>query len=145
VGRSTFEMLEPIAAPGAMTGKEAQGDIVVVSIPPSAMGELASPVYPAEALAARVGACEVFVTITIDTSGAVTDAVPSWQRMNIPGRYSEAFLGAVRSAVRTWQFEPARKVYWRKTADGNVAFMHTETIMAMTDVKFTFDSSGRVH
>lgn len=147
VGRSSFEMLEPIAAPHASTNKDAEAskDIVVIAVPPSSKGELATPVYPPEALAGRAGACEVFVTVTIDTSGVVTEVVPSWQRMNIPGRYSAEFLEAVRSAVRKWQFEPARNVYWRKTANGDVTYMYAETIAAMTDVKFTFDASGGVH
>jgi outer membrane biosynthesis protein TonB len=139
-------MLEPIAAPRASTDKTAVAsrDIVVYSIPPNSKGELANPVYPPEALAARAGSHDVFVTITVDRAGSVTDVVPSWQRMNIPGRYSAAFLEAARAAASTWRFVPARHEYWRKSADGNLTYMYAETISAMFDVKFTFDASGAV-
>jgi hypothetical protein len=145
-GSSSFEMLAPITAPQASTDKMElrPGDIVFYSISPSSKGELSKPVYPSAALAARAGSCEVFVTITIDTSGAVTEVTPSWQRLNIPGRFSADFLAAVRSTVSAWRFEPARHVYWRRTADGNLAYLYSETIPAMIDVKFTFDASGTV-
>jgi hypothetical protein len=139
-------MLAPIAAPQA--ARDRQGtvatDIFINDIPPSAIGELAKPDYPAAALAARAGKCVVFATVTIDARGAVTEVVPSWQRLNIPNRFSDEFLDAVKAAVRRWKFEPARVVYWQKTPDDDLKYLSTETISVRTDVKFTFEASGAV-
>jgi hypothetical protein len=146
-GRSSIEMLEPIATPPPKS--DAKGDvsatnIVINEIPPSIIGDLAKPVYPAAALAAHAGECIVFVTITIDPNGTVSEVRPSWQRLNIPGKFSEDFLEAVRAAVQRWKFEPARNVYWAKEGDGELRYMNAETVSAQTDVKFTFEASGSV-
>jgi hypothetical protein len=139
-------MLPPIASPQAGTDKtgEVSSNIVINDIPPSAIGELARPAYPAAALAAAAGNCVVFATITIDAHGRVTEVVPSWQRLNIPNRFSDEFLDAVKAAVGTWRFEPARLVYWEKTANDDLKYLSTETISVRTDVKFTFEASGAV-
>ena len=145
-GTSSIEMLAPIAAPQAGTDKagEVSTNLVINDIPPSAIGELARPAYPAAALAARAGNCVVFATVTIDARGTVTEVVPSWQRLNIPNRFSDDFLDAVKAAVRRWRFEPARVVYWQKTTDDDLKYLSTETISVRTDVKFTFEASGAV-
>jgi hypothetical protein len=139
-------MLAPIAVPQAETRKqgEVSKDIFVNDIPPSAIGELAKPAYPAAALAAGSGNCVVYATITIDAQGRVTEVVPSWQRMNIPNRFSDEFLDAVKAAVGSWRFEPARVVYWEKTGSDDLKYLSTETIPVRTDVKFTFEASGAV-
>ncbi len=139
-------MLEPIAAPEAGTDKqgEASKKIVENEIPPSSIGELTRPAYPAEALAARAGKCVVFVTITIDARGIVTEVSPTWQRLSIPNRFSDEFLDAVKVAVRSWRFEPARVVSWEKTGNDDLKYLGTETVSARTDVKFTFEASGAV-
>lgn len=139
-------MLEPIASPQARTSKEAVAskDIVVNDIPPSAIGELAKPIYPREALAAHAGRCVVYVTITIDARGEVTEVLRSWQRLTLPNRYSEQFFEAVEDAVRSWRFEPARNVYWQKFGDSDLRYLSTETVPVQTDIKFTFEASGGV-
>jgi len=142
MGTSSIEMLAPIASPQAKT--DAVSDVVVVDIPPTSKGELARPVYPQAALAAHAGECVVNVTITIDTNGLVTEVTPSWQRLNVPGPYYGQFLDAVRAAVRTWRFEPARNVYWKKNGDADLTYMKAEILQAQTDVRFTFEPSGRV-
>lgn len=140
-------MLEPIAPPQAAASKDGQASnpMVVNHIPPSPIGDLADPVYPAAALAAHAGSCAVFVTITIDAKGEVTEVSPSWQRFNMPNRFSEQFLAAVEDAVRGWRFEPARNVYWQKVAGEDYRYISTETIPVRTDIKFTFEASGGVH
>jgi hypothetical protein len=147
-GTSSIEMLEPIDPPQAKRDikvqVEALKDVVVNDIPPTSKGELAKPVYPPAALAAHAGACVVNVTITIDTNGLVTEVTPSWQRLNVPGPFYDEFLGAVKAAVRTWRFEPARDVYWKKHGDDDLTYMYAEVLQARTDVRFTFESSGRV-
>jgi len=145
-GTGSIELLPPIASPQAGTDKtgEVSGNIVINDIPPSAIGELARPAYPAGALAAGAGTCIVYATITIDARGRVTEVVPSWQRLNIPNRFSGEFLEAVRAAVGRWTFEPARIVTWEKTGDDDLNYLGTETIPVRTDVKFTFEASGAV-
>ncbi len=132
--------MEPIAGLQAASRRqaEASSDIVAEEIPPRADGDLADPAYPAAALKDRAGDAVVYVTITIDTTGAVSDVIPSWGRLNIPNRYSEEFLAAVRACVRRWRFEPARAVYWARDGDQGKRYLYTETIPARTDVKFTF-------
>jgi hypothetical protein len=139
-------MLAPIASPQAGTSKraEASPDIAVDDIPPSLIGELTKPIYPADALAARVGECVVYVTITIDGQGRVSEVVPSWDRLNIPNRYSEEFLAAVRLAVQSWRFEPARLVYWERKGTGDNRYLYAEIVTAKTDIKFTFEATGTV-
>jgi outer membrane biosynthesis protein TonB len=139
-------MLAPIGPPAAEASKpgEAYWSTVTIEIAPSAVGELTKPVYPAAALAARAGECIAFVTVTIDSRGLVTDVAPTWQRLNIPSRFSEEFLDAARTAVRSWRFEPARFVYWKKTGSEDLQYIGTEAIPVRTDVKFTFEESGGV-
>jgi outer membrane biosynthesis protein TonB len=139
-------MLAPIPSPSAKTDRKAEAskDIVVDEIPPSAIGELARPVYPHDALAAGAGECAVYVTVAIDRDGRVSEVTPSWDRLNIPSRYSGAFLEAVRVAVDGWRFEPARLVYWERVAGEENKYLYAETVPAKTDVKFTFAASGKV-
>jgi hypothetical protein len=146
-GQSTIEVLEPMATPqpGTTHKAEASSDIIVDDLSPSLIGELAKPAYPANALAAHVGECFVFVTVTIDAKGAVSEAVLSWGRLNIPNRYSEEFLEAARTAVRSWRFEPARLVYWKRNGTGEPSYLYTEIVPAKADIKFTFEATGKVH
>jgi outer membrane biosynthesis protein TonB len=139
-------MLEPAApAQAEASGKaEASTAIVVVDIAPSLVDELTDPVYPADALAARLGDCVVYVTITIDASGSVSEVIPSWRRLNIPNRYSDDFLDAIRVAARSWKFEPARLVYWEKTRDEDLKYLYAVAVPAKTDVKVTFAAAGKV-
>jgi outer membrane biosynthesis protein TonB len=140
-------MLEPEVAPtpkGGANGEVSATNIVINPIPPSFIGELAKPIYPPAALAAHAGECVLYVTITIDPNGTVSEVAPSWQRVNVPSRYSDAFLDAVKAAVRSWKFEPARNVYWEKDAGGDLRYLSTETLSARTDIKFTFEASGAV-
>jgi len=146
-GKSSFEMLEPAATPpseSAAKGEISIGSTFVNRIPPSVVGQLASPVYPTAALAAHAGECIVYVTITIGADGTVSEVRPSWQRMNIPSRFSDAFLESIREAVGSWRFQPARNVFWGKQADGELKYISTETLAARTDIKFTFEASGLV-
>jgi hypothetical protein len=147
-GHSSIEMLEPIVTPPPESdakGEISATNIIFNDIPPSIIGDLAKPVYPASALAAHAGECVVFATITIDSTGTVSEVRPSWQRLNIPGKFSEVFFEAVRAAVQRWRFEPARKIYWEKEADGELKYLNTEVPSVQTDVKFTFEASGGVH
>jgi hypothetical protein len=146
VGKSSIEMLEPTApAQSKASGQaEASTAIVVVDIAPTVIDELTDPIYPADALAALVGDCVLYVTITIDSSGSVSEVIPSWKRPNIPNRYSDEFLDAIRVAARSWKFEPARLVYWEKTKDEDLKYLYAVVVPAMTDIKVAFAAAGRV-
>jgi hypothetical protein len=146
-GTGSFEMLEPVAPPPPKSdakGTVSDTDVVINQIPPSVIGDLAKPVYPADALAAKAGECVVYATIIIDSTGTVSEVRPSWQRMNIPGRFSDQFFEAIRKAVSRWKFEPARNEYYQKHPDGYLTYVSTEMIAAQTDIKFTFEESGKV-
>ena len=146
-GTSSVEMLDPLRETQVKTDKKGEAsmtDMVVNTIPPDWKGDLARPAYPPAALAAHAGLYVVNATVTIDTNGDVIDVRPSWQRMNMPGPYSDLFFAAVKAAVSQWRFEPARNVYWRKNGDADPIYLYAETIEAKTDVRFTFDSSGKV-
>ncbi|HZZ19762.1 MAG TPA: hypothetical protein VFE25_10355 [Opitutaceae bacterium] len=147
-GTSAVEMLEPIRDPQPKTDKKGEAtmsDVLVNPIGPESKGELARPVYPPAALAGHAGRYVVNATILIDTNGVVTEVRPTWQRMNIPGPYSDLFFAAAKAAISTWRFEPARNVYWRKNGDADPLYLYAEAIEARTDVRFTFDSNGKVH
>ena len=146
-GSSSIELLAPAESPAAGPGAKgtvAATNVIINAIPPSIVGELSKPAYPADALAAHAGGCVIFATITIDTNGNVSDVHPSWRRPSIPGRFSEAFFEAVRAAVTRWKFEPARNIYWEKGEDGELRYLNAEVLTAQTDVKFTFEASGVV-
>ena len=144
-GQSFIELLAPIAAPQAGTDAKvsAAQDLWVDRIPPSLIGEMTKPAYPAGALAAHVGDCVVFVTITIDTAGRVSEVAPSWQRLSIPNRHSAEFMDAVAAAARQWRFEPARLVYWEREPNGENKYLYAEVVPAKTDVKLTFREGER--
>ncbi len=146
-GRSSFELLEPIAAPPPKSdakGEVTPSNIVINPIPPSFIGNPLEPIYPPGALAANAGECVVYVTITIDNKGTVSEVAPSWQRVNIPNRFSDQFIDAIGVALHSWKFEPARNVYWEKNGDGDLRYLSTETQSAKIDIKFIFEATGRV-
>lgn len=117
-------------------------DVWVNYIPAHARGELAKPQYPAAAFAARAGTHSVTVMLTIDGTGRISDIQPS--RIDLPNRFSEAFLESVRIAVASWVFEPARAVHWKRSPDGQDEYVRTEVIAERIEIKFTFEASGPV-
>ncbi len=96
-----------------------------------------------DALAAQAGKCVVFVTITIDARGTVTEVLPTWQRLSIPNRFSDEFLDAVKVAVRSWRFKPARIVYWEKTGNDDLSIWHGDDF-GPDRRQLTSKSSGKV-
>jgi hypothetical protein len=145
-GQSSVEMLDPLAHAAGSTDKRAAvpGALSAELDPPEVLGELAKPVYPEAALAAHAGEFVLFATITIDTRGAVSDVTPSWDRLNIPSKYSDQFLGAVKAAVGSWKFVPAHVVHWERHPNGDDKYLYSETVPAQVDVKFTFEATGSV-
>ena len=79
--------------------------------------------------------------LTISESGEVVDLQPSITRFHLANRFSGEFLAAIRSAVSTWRFEPARNVHWRTTPGKEDAYLRTETVSATVEMRFTFETS----
>ncbi len=142
-GQSSIQLLAPIAAPQAGTQRQAEASktVFIDAIPPSLIGEMARPDYPAGALAAHVGPCVVYVTITIDTAGRVSELTPSWQRLNVPNRFSEEFMDAIRAATQRWRFEPARNVYWERKPGEDNKYLYAEVVPSRSDIAFTFTTA----
>jgi hypothetical protein len=143
-GSSSVELVEPLPLAEAVAkGRtEARSGVVAEYAPPYPKGEPEKPAYPPEALATHAGEVVVYLTITIDATGRVTEAVPSWGRVNIPNTYSEDFLAAARQCVLRWRFEPARVVYWERDGGEDNHYLYSETIPSRTDVKVTFTTAG---
>jgi len=145
-GQSSVEMLEPLTHAQPSTNKKVtlERDATEDSDPPEQIGELAKPVYPAAALAAHTGAFVLNATIIIGADGRVSEVAPSWDRMNIPSRYSGQFTDAVKVAVASWRFIPAHLVHWERHPNGEDKYLYSEIIPAQVDVRFTFEATGSV-
>jgi hypothetical protein len=141
---SSVELVEPLSLrQAAAKGRaEAKSGLVAEYTPPYPKGELAKPAYPPQALAARPGEVVVYLTIAIDDAGRVTEAIPSWGRVTLPNRYSEAFLAAACNCVLHWRFEPARVAYWERDNGEENRYLSSEAIPSRTDVKVTFTTAG---
>ena len=126
------------------SGRAEPSDLRVVSIEPYARGPLALPAYPDAARLAHAGRRSVFVTFTVDESGVTTDVHRSLARVELPDRYTAAFDAAAIAAVRQWQFEPARLVYWRPIPGKDDQYVGAETTSVTFEVKFTFEPPDRV-
>ena len=145
-GSSSVEMLEPLSHAQPTTDKKVtvERDPTEDSDPPEQIGELEKPVYPPAALAAHAGTYILYVTIIIDANGRVSEVTPSWDRVNLPSRYSEDFLAAVKTAAASWRFIPAHLVHWERHPNGTDRYLYSEIIPAQVDVRFTFEATGKV-
>ncbi len=106
------------------------------------------PVYPARALAAKAGAAQVGVRVTVDSGGRVTNVRPSPLAITIgPPRFREDFERAADVAVRQWKFHPAKIQHVEIVTEKGFTYSRvtgTEVIEAEFDLAFTFTSDGRV-
>ncbi len=106
------------------------------------------PVYPARALAAKAGAAQVGVRITVDMEGRVTDVRPSMLAITIThSGFREDFERAVEVAVRQWRFHPAKVEYIEVVTTKGFTYSRvrrTEMIEAEFDLAFTFTTTGGV-
>ncbi len=100
-GRSGVQILEPLPAPPppASTGHaEVQDRQSVVFSPAHPYGELAKPVYPAAALAAKAGSYEAYVKLTLDERGEISSIEPSLRGVSLPHPYPTPTRFMPRSA-----------------------------------------------
>ena len=109
---------------------------------------LATPVYPARALAAKVGLTTVGVHVVVDKTGRVSDIGPSLLAVSIPTRFDADFQAAVRAAVNQWRFFPAQNYRVEVTKDAAGVLDINETRRENTetyfDLVFTFLTNGAV-
>lgn len=149
-GTSSFAFIEPpVAAPRASAAAEPREPVSMEQyeeaspIPP-----LATPVYPAKALAAKVGRVTVGVKITVDVTGRVSEIGPSLRAVSIPNRFEEDFQDAVRAAVAQWRFHPALsyRIEHAPMPDGSTYQRMTDRRRVETtfDLAFTFTATGAV-
>src|SRR5688572_4172532 len=92
-GTSSFEMLPPPrplgSAPASNTkAKLGESDIRIDYVTARPRRPLASPQYPADALAARAGRFTAYITLTINEAGRVVEAQPSLARFSLPNAYA---------------------------------------------------------
>ena len=146
-GTSAGEIVPPPPVPVTPSDpnqKLTQADQTLDYIDARPKAPMPIPVYPPKALAAKLGAYTLFLTLTIDEQGNATDIHPSPSRIELPNAYSEAFFEAARDALQTWTFQPAKRVYWRKEPGKEREYLRTEPDTVTFEVKYTFDASGKV-
>ncbi len=106
------------------------------------------PVYPARALAAKAGAAQVGVRVTVDAEGRVSDVRPSVLAITItPPGFREDFERAGEVAVRQWRFHPAKVEYIEVVTTKGFTYSRvtrTEKLEAEFDLLFTFTAAGKV-
>lgn len=143
-GRSSFEVVDQpaLVTPAAKASVATEiSDSEVEYIRPSARRPLTTPVYPENALRASAGRCIVYVTISLDENGRVTDVVRNWRSFSTATPYIEDFIRAIREAAATWDIDPARCVYYRRSPSGERSYLRTEAIAENFDMKFSFEES----
>lgn len=150
-GTSSFAFVDPPPVPPrkATMAEPSNGPILeehyveAEPIPP-----LATPVYPAHALAAHAGLVTIGVKISVDIDGRVSHVSPSLLTFSTPTRYSEEFEEAVRVAVMRWRFNPAQRytlrIFRTEEGGGPPREIHRENTETYFDLAFTFTASGTV-
>lgn len=147
VGRSSFEVLGA-RANGLPVKTTADATLTtgerIDFIASYARAPLAEPIYPAAALRAGAGQCVVFVAVTVDETGRVSEVVPSWQRIQLGGAFASEFLAAAKAAVEQWNFSPAHDVYYRVAPGTEDEYIRTEAVLQTFEVKFVFATPENV-
>jgi len=145
-GQAKYEIVDPQGGrPASQISNQVQeGNYRVDYNPGYAKRALPKPTYPRDALTARTGNYVVYVTITIDESGHVTNAVRSLNDFALPSRFAADFFNAVQAAVLQWSFVPAHKIYWQRGANGEMKYIGAEPVPRTMELRFTFDALGGV-
>jgi len=140
IGRSSFEIRSPQPSPNPTPQNDAkltESDIKIVYVPARAKKVLAEPAFPESAHPA-VTRNEILVTLTVDESGRVSNVRRSFADLSIPTGASDPFMAAIVLATSSWEFEPARQVFWQKIAGADDRYLYAETVPARFDVGFVF-------
>jgi TonB family protein len=147
-GTSSYKFIDPAPPPSKKT------EIAINAPRPTTQSinaqpilPLATPMYPAAALAARAGMATVGVRIVVDAAGRVAEVHPSLAILSMPSPFAAEFQAAVEAAVRQWRFHPAELRQLELVRDPGGDFMRVasrEKIEWAFDVEFTFSATGDV-
>ena len=148
-GSTSFEILPPPRPLGSAPASDAkaktsESDIRIDYVAARARRLLASPVYPPEALAARAGRFTAYITLTINEAGRVVDAQPNLARFSLPNEHAALFLRSIDTALASWEFDPARNVYWQRVPNEEDRYLRADPVRQSLEVRFIFTESGRV-
>ena len=147
-GQSSFAfVVQPVGPPPPSDGKPVELVNQAQFRAAQLQDNAAIPVYPAKALKAKAGRALVGVHITVDTTGRVADIRSSMFVFSTPGLFAGDFRDAVETAVRRWQFTPARVEYYEIRKENGFPLMRltrSESTESEFDLSFTFTASGGV-
>ncbi len=142
IGKASVSVLPPSAPEIASSseGSESESTLRTVYVPARARFSYGKPAYPDAALKAGAPAQDVYVTVTVDEHGKITDVRPTWSRITLKTSTTELFLDAVKATILKWEMEPARLVYWQKSEGGEYRYLRTETTRDQIELKFSFEA-----
>jgi hypothetical protein len=146
-GQGSFSFIEPPPPTGQKPASVAVSEEAARYRPPVIVNDLATPIYPAAALAAHAGAATIDAQITIGTDGRIADFSPSPLGLAMLGRFSQEFSDAIERALGQWRFQPAEMVHFERGTDPQDSYLRitsTEPVPAYFEVKFRFTENGRV-
>ncbi len=159
-GCAPHTVLMPPATPSEPDSARGQASFTVIPDPgpapelpkdrefvrPRAIGQLATPIYPEAALAAKFGNISVTVRIIIGTEGVVTKIDDSPNGAPAAGPYAHEFRAAVDDTVHKWRFEPAALRQFEDGADLNgdgqpdfKRLVWSQDVPVYIDVRFDFE------
>jgi hypothetical protein len=147
-GQSSFSFVE--SPPPASQKSEAQIDVREESArfrPPTITSDLASPAYPAAALAVHARTVTIDVVLTIGTAGRITDIAPNTLDLAIAGPLAQDFEDAIEKAVNQWEFLPAAVLHFERGSspgDSGLRLTNTEFVPVRIEVKFRFSQDSGV-
>ncbi len=147
-GQSSFAFIDqPVPPPPPSDGKVLEPVDRAQYREAQLKDNAALPVYPGRALKAKAGRALVGVHIMVDPNGRVSDIRPSMFVFSTPGLFASEFRDAVETAVRLWQFTPARVEYYEIRNENGLPFARvtrTEATESEFDLSFTFTATGGV-
>jgi hypothetical protein len=147
-GQSTFSFVE--SPPPVSQKSEAHIEVSAESArfrPPTITSDLASPAYPAAALAVHARTVTIDVVLTIGTAGRITDIAPNALDLAIAGPLAQEFEDAIEKAVNQWEFLPAAVLHFERGSspgDSGMRLTNTELVPARIEVKFRFSQDDGV-
>ena len=148
-GHSSFEFVTPPPPPASPEAKAGKAEMPMddLYVPPRPEGSLATPVYPAVALAAKEGPVTMGVRIVVGVDGRVSEVGRSLLAFSTPTRFDAEFLAAVESAVAQWSFRPAEVRHFQAVTNREGTYRSmtgSEKTEWALHVAFAFNATGGV-